>query len=200
MLERIQTLPGLPLRGIHTTIRPFEPADEARRQAWARFDDTYLARFNFTPRRAQANLVLFERLRDRLRLAVDDPDGHLIGYASLKPTSGSHGTMEIGLCFSADHVGQGRGREAMELLLPWAIESLNLRRIVLDVDEINQRALRLYRSLGFKVCGLFWKKENDPHLVEYSRRLGLEHACRHQNGQFEILAWRMEWPPSRPNP
>jgi len=200
MLERNQTLPGLPLRSRRTTIRPFEPADEARRQAWAKFDDPYFARYNFTPRQARANLVLFERLRDRIRLALDDSGHNLIGYASLKPIDGPSSTMEIGLCFSADHIGQGRGREALELLLPWAIEFLNLRRIILDVDEINQRALRLYRRLGFAVSGWFWKKENNPRIVEYSRQLGLEHACRRNNGQFEILAWRMEWSPIRPAP
>ena len=200
MLERNQKLPGLPLCGRRTTIRPFAPADEARRQVWAKFNDPYFTRYNFTPRQPQANQVLFERLRDRIRLAVDDPDGNLIGYASLKPVAGPGDSMEIGLCFSADHIGQGWGCEAMELLLPWAIECLNLRRLILDVDEINQRAFRLYRRLGFTVSGQFWKKEKNPRLAEYSRQLGLEHACRCKNGQMEILAWRMEWSPTRPDP
>jgi RimJ/RimL family protein N-acetyltransferase len=193
-------LPGLPLKGRRITIRVFNLADEARRQAWAKFDEPYFSRYNFTSRRPKANLILFERLRDRIRLALDDADQELIGYAALKPAGGAGHSMELSLCFGADRVGQGWGREALELLLPWAIESLNLRRIILDVDVINQRALRLYRGLGFTVSGQVWKKEKNPRIAEFAKQIGLEPACRCANDRIEILTLRMEWSPTRPDP
>ncbi len=191
-------LPGLPLKGRRITVRSFSLADENRRQAWAKFDDPYLSRYNFAPRQEASNLVLYERLHDRIRLALDDPTDNLIGYVFLKPLERDERAIEIGICFSADQIGHGLGREALELILPWAIESLNLNRIVLDVDEINQRALRLYRHLGFKVFGLLWKKEDDPRIADYSKRIGLEHACRQRHGHLEIITWRMEWSLNRP--
>ena len=198
MPEFEYALPGLPLKSLRISVRSFSPADETRRQAWAKFDDPYLSRYNFTPRQEASNLVLYERLRDRIRLALDDPTDHLIGYVFLKPFERDKRAMEIGICLSADQIGRGLGREALELILPCAIESLNLDRIVLDVDEINQRALRLYRSLGFKVFGLLWKKEDDPRIADYSKQLSLEHACRQRHGHLEILAWRMEWSLNHP--
>ena len=193
MHEIQNAMPDLPLKGRRITIRSFSLADENRRQAWAKFDDPYLSRYNFTPRLKPSNLVLYERLRDRIRLALDDPTDNLIGYVFLKPFERDERAMEIGICFSADQIGHGLGREALELILPWAIETLNVDRIVLDVDEINQRALRLYRRLGFKVSALFWKTEDDPRIADYSNQLGLEHAWRRRYGHLEILAWRMEW-------
>ncbi|HEX7344945.1 MAG TPA: GNAT family N-acetyltransferase [bacterium] len=193
MPEFKNALRGLPLKGRRVTVRSFSLADENLRQAWAKFDDPYLSRYNFTPRQEASNLVLYERLCDRIRLALDDPADNLIGYVFLKPFERDERAMEIGICLSAGHIGRGLGREALELILPWAIESLNLNRIVLDVDEINQRALRLYRRLGFKVSALFWKKEDDSRIADYSKQIGLKHACRQRHGHLEILAWRMEW-------
>ena len=47
--------------------------------------------------------------------------------------------------------GQGLGTEAMELLLSFAFGPLGLRRVWLIVRADNQRALRLFRRMGFVV-------------------------------------------------
>jgi RimJ/RimL family protein N-acetyltransferase len=49
--------------------------------------------------------------------------------------------------------GQGFGREAVALLLSYGFKDLGLERIWLRVYSGNQRALRLYRRLGFREEG-----------------------------------------------
>ncbi|MBN1994110.1 MAG: GNAT family N-acetyltransferase [Anaerolineae bacterium] len=79
--------------------------------------------------------------------------------------------MPIGRCllFNLDHVnrsamfgifigektywGQGYGQEATQLLLDYGFNLLNLNNIMLGVMSFNQRALRSYRSVGFKEIG-----------------------------------------------
>jgi len=45
--------------------------------------------------------------------------------------------------------GKGLGRACSRFLIEYGFDELNLRRISLEVLETNERAIRLYRSLGF---------------------------------------------------
>lgn len=51
--------------------------------------------------------------------------------------------------------GQGIGSEAMRLLLDFAFNELNLRRVQLTVFSYNDAAIRLYEKLGFRREGVF---------------------------------------------
>lgn len=48
---------------------------------------------------------------------------------------------------------QGYGREAMVLLLDYAFNVINLNNVRLSVNEINDRAVRAYKKIGFKEAG-----------------------------------------------
>jgi RimJ/RimL family protein N-acetyltransferase len=45
--------------------------------------------------------------------------------------------------------GKGYGTDAMRLVLRYAFEILNLRRVELAVFDFNERAIRSYKKLGF---------------------------------------------------
>ena len=45
--------------------------------------------------------------------------------------------------------GQGYGTEAMQLLLEHAFNTLNLNRVDLHVYDDNQRAIEMYKRVGF---------------------------------------------------
>lgn len=49
--------------------------------------------------------------------------------------------------------GKGYGTDAMDQLMRFAFEQLNLRRVNLDVFEYNPRAYQSYRKVGFKEEG-----------------------------------------------
>jgi RimJ/RimL family protein N-acetyltransferase len=51
--------------------------------------------------------------------------------------------------------GQGTGYEALRLLLRFAFDELNLRRVQLTVFSYNEPAIRLYEKLGFRHEGTF---------------------------------------------
>jgi RimJ/RimL family protein N-acetyltransferase len=49
--------------------------------------------------------------------------------------------------------GMGYGQEAVRLLLDYAFNLLNLHSVMLGAYSFNQRALRIYHSLGFQTIG-----------------------------------------------
>lgn len=47
----------------------------------------------------------------------------------------------------------GYGKEATQLLLDYAFQLLNLNSVMLGVFEFNQRAIKCYKSVGFREIG-----------------------------------------------
>ncbi len=183
----------LPLKSARLQIRRFTLEDEPQRQQWAKFTDPFLAKYNFTPQDATRNEVQFERLTDRLRLALDNARGELVGYISLKPLPRRQDAAELGICFAADQVNKGYGREALTLLLPYLCTNLNLKHILLEVDAVNQRALRLYQLLGFQQVDIFWKKEENRQMKACLPKNGEMHGYRWRGRYLEISTLVMKW-------
>lgn len=52
-----------------------------------------------------------------------------------------------------DHQGKGFGTVAMEEIINFSFNHLNLHMIYLNVFSYNKRAIKLYEKLGFKVDG-----------------------------------------------
>lgn len=79
--------------------------------------------------------------------ALDDV---LIGFVTLEAPdwTARAAWASIGIGMEA-RWGQGLGKEAMNLLLGYAFETLNLNRVSLTVFEYNQRAIRCYLRCGF---------------------------------------------------
>lgn len=80
------------------------------------------------------------------------------------------------------HRGLGYGRDAMEVLLRYAFDELNLHRLGLSVFSYNEGAIRLYERLGF---------QREGTQREYGKRDGK----RYDNLLYGIL--RSEWETKR---
>ena len=83
-------------------------------------------------------------------------DERLVGILGLDGVSWTHGTtfVSVGIGAASDR-GAGYGREAMELALQFAFDELNLHRVCLTVFAYNDRAVALYKSLGFTQEGVY---------------------------------------------
>jgi RimJ/RimL family protein N-acetyltransferase len=81
-------------------------------------------------------------------------DDRLIGFVSIENIEWNNqcGELSIGIGQSEDR-GQGYGSEALELILRYAFEELNLYRVGLDVIANNERAVHTYEKIGFQVEG-----------------------------------------------
>lgn len=81
-------------------------------------------------------------------------DHRLIGSTGLFGIDAKNRSATFGIAVADPQAqGQGYGREATELVLRFGFDELNLHRIQLNVFAFNDRAIRLYRSVGFQEEG-----------------------------------------------
>jgi RimJ/RimL family protein N-acetyltransferase len=81
-------------------------------------------------------------------------DDRIIGNVDLNGIQWTAGDAWVGIGIGEPELwGKGYGREAMQLILRFGFEQLNLKRISLTVFEYNQRAYHSYLKLGFREEG-----------------------------------------------
>ena len=80
----------------------------------------------------------------------------LIGVTGLHDISIPHGRAELGI-FIGDKScwSEGYGPEAINLMLGYGFDQINLHRVYLVVLEFNKRAVRAYEKVGFKMEAAF---------------------------------------------
>lgn len=117
----------------------------------------------YEERIGQANAFLFA-----IRRQSDDD---LVGYVELDGILWQHRTsgMAILIASAADR-GKGYGRDALQVVMRFAFQELNLHRLQLTVFAYNTPAIALYEHLGFQLEGTFREflqrdgKRHDMHL------------------------------------
>jgi RimJ/RimL family protein N-acetyltransferase len=83
--------------------------------------------------------------------AIRTLDGEkLIGFIGLFDLFMQHGDTLVAIALGdRENWGQGYGTDAMRIMLRYAFQELNLRRVGLIVFEYNPRAIRSYQKAGF---------------------------------------------------
>ena len=81
-------------------------------------------------------------------------DDRAIGNVELSGISWPAGDAWVGIGIGErEYWGKGYGTDAMNLILRFAFETLNLKRVSLTVFEYNERAVRSYEKCGFRPEG-----------------------------------------------
>jgi RimJ/RimL family protein N-acetyltransferase len=128
------------------------------------------------------------RTRDPSRrlFVIENEERYVIGSLTLREINSKH-SARLGITIGADFVSQGYGSEALPLFFDHYFGSMGFERLDLDVAATNLRAVRTYRSLGFRLVGQHYRPANhssyaavrqDPryrHLNRFFRRQGTIH-------------------------
>lgn len=87
--------------------------------------------------------------RDGMTFAIE-ASGRFIGHCSLFQFHPTNRTCALGITIGdQEYWGHGYGRNALDLLLDYAFRLQNTRRIHLNVNSTNERAIRAYQACGF---------------------------------------------------
>lgn len=90
----------------------------------------------------------------------------LLGYVELEGILWSQGVSWVSLAIAKEYQSQGYGYAALQMVLAFAFQELNLHRLQLTVFSYNQPAIALYEKLGFKREGVyreFVQRQGDRH-------------------------------------
>ncbi|MGL5439392.1 MAG: GNAT family N-acetyltransferase [Filifactoraceae bacterium] len=88
-------------------------------------------------------------------VAIEKNTGIIIGCAGLHTSKlgRTRNNGEIGIMIHTAYQSKGVGRALMDVLIDVADNFLMLHRVELDVYSDNEKAIRLYKSLGFEIEG-----------------------------------------------
>ena len=155
----MKTVKAEPLIGERIILRPFTKKDLAHIIRWS--NDAELRKLigEISPMsQAEAEKYYRELRSDKTRLwytIVLKKENRIIGEAGLlrmfKPWRHTDMTIIIG---ERDQRGKGYGKEAGHLLLTLAFHDLGFHRISVGVVGFNKKAIKFWKSLGFKKEGV----------------------------------------------
>ncbi|GAA2783537.1 N-acetyltransferase [Kitasatospora sp. CM 4170] len=103
---------------------------------------------------------------NRTVVAVDEATGAVLGSAKMNRNHQGNGSHIASASYMVDpaHSGRGVGRALAEYTLDWARESGYRAMQFNAVVAANERAVQLYRSLGFDVIGTLPEGFRHPEL------------------------------------
>ncbi|WP_269792017.1 GNAT family protein [Stenotrophomonas sp. Iso1] len=108
-----------------------------------------------------ADIQRQRRELDILIWAIADADSdQLIGTSALFALDLTQGRAEIGYSLHPDWQHRGLATEALRLILRYAFDALQLRRVEADADPRNEPSCRLLEKLGFVREGLLRERWN----------------------------------------
>ncbi|EMA6342311.1 GNAT family protein [Bacillus cytotoxicus] len=107
-------------------------------------------------------------------------NGELIGYFCFGESAqvpggreanlyGGEGVIDIGLGMKPELTGQGRGKEFFQAGIQFAIHAFQPQKIRLSVAAFNERAIMLYKNVGFKQQVVFISREKKFLLMVQSK-------------------------------
>jgi RimJ/RimL family protein N-acetyltransferase len=85
---------------------------------------------------------------------IDNNSHELIGNCGFLGFDHINQTSEVGIFIgNKKYWNKGYGTEALTLLLDYGFKALNLHNIALRVYSFNERAIKCYNKIGFKIIG-----------------------------------------------
>jgi RimJ/RimL family protein N-acetyltransferase len=136
-------------------LRKPEPHDIEPLYVWKNDPEIATMLGGFTTGYSRADLakwIEFHRSAadEALFIVTRGTDDRAIGHVGLYKINHRLGTAEFAILLGERAAwGKGLGRSCTQFMCSYGFDQLNLRRITLEVLATNERAYKLYRSLGF---------------------------------------------------
>jgi RimJ/RimL family protein N-acetyltransferase len=146
-------------RGKLVELSPLTDADSAIMLRWINDRDLVQLSSAYRPVDEAHHREWFDSIRRRSDVVIfgirEIDAGRLVGSCQLLSISPTHRKAELQVRIGeADARGRGYGREAVELLLDFAFNDLNLHRVELTVLDGNEPAIKTYLGAGFRREGI----------------------------------------------
>jgi len=147
------------LRGSQVSLRPMTYDDVRHLAKWG--SDPEFRHYQwgqkagvFEERSARAWIERMSRPGDSACWVIEH-DGRPIGFANYRDFHPKGKSAEIGIGIGQpDLWGKHLGRDALQTLMRYLFDELGLHRVGLSVVAFNDRAISMYKAVGFEVEGI----------------------------------------------
>lgn len=118
---------------------------------WGSHEDPRFYHYSF-PYKEASDLNLWYKTKQRLfkRLYGIYLDDYMVGYITLKKIRYFRKFAEMGIALDPNYIDKKIGRQGIEQYLDYCFNYLGLQRIYLRTAYFNERAIKVYKKLGFK--------------------------------------------------
>jgi len=177
------------LRSPRLGLRPLTRADLDAMAAWPPFTAPLDQEWNW-PRRMQErgllDLFFASHAGDASRRAWTIREGsQVVGLVQLSQIRRPEADARLGIALGAPWIGRGYGQEALGVFLDACFGPIQLRTLGLEVALANERAVKLYRRLGFEETKRFWRDAggaDDYGFLDEQEYTGVRQYFRRANG------------------
>ena len=145
------------LKGNKIILRPVESQDIEKFYKWRNDPDIKkMAMMHPFPVTLESEKKWFENISNNkdnkliIFSVVDNSDKRVVGFIRLFNINWIHRYSYFGIVLGEEIArGKGFGKDAVKLIVDYALNTLNLHKIVLEVIDANNIAIELYKQLGF---------------------------------------------------
>jgi len=152
------------LQGKHIQLRAVEPSDMETLYVWENDPSVWkvsntlapFSRFQIGEFIKNSSLDIFSTRQLRLMIDLNKTGDKktTIGSIDLFDFEPSHLRAGIGILISSPYRKQGLAREALQVFLHFAKETLHLHQVYCNITCENEPSIRLFEKAGFKKCGI----------------------------------------------
>ena len=146
------------LVGDKIKIAPLTLEDAAEMRGWGMHKNPLLFDYNFPYENDYEIKKWFRSKTFSIRnkyYSIKDKEDRLIGYMGTKNKNYLLKNSFLGIVFDPDLVNMGYGTQTLKLFLPYYFKELKMKTLYLEVSEFNERALKLYKNIGFVEDGYY---------------------------------------------
>lgn len=134
-------------------IRQLELKDVYSMRNWGYHENPLLIGYNF-PILNDKEVEMWYKYKTKSIFnkyySIFNEDNILIGYLGIKNIRFIFRKATLGIVLDPNFVEKSYGEESLRVFLEYYFEEMKMKKMLLDVDSFNKRAINLYKKLGFK--------------------------------------------------
>ena len=121
---------------------------------WTDHEDSLFIGYNYSDLSDKELDIWFKMKQERnhaLYFSIFNKDRDLVGYIGAKEINKVLKTAKLGIVLNSEFISKGIGSIVLSEFLEFYFKSLNMRRLDLEVNAWNLRAIYLYKKFNFKM-------------------------------------------------
>ncbi len=169
------------LKGPNLQLRALEPGDIDLLYKWENdtklwtlsntttpFSKFYLEQFIIN---SQNDIYADKQLR--LIIELHNHNNEIIGCIDIFDFDPANSRAGIAILIEKKYRSHGYGSEALEIIINYSRDTLNLKQIFCNIGADNKESLKLFQKKGFEITGQkkYWIRKNHKWIDEYILQL-----------------------------